>query len=154
MSESDGPEQKYALVLIGLLVTAVVAAMLGLGVWKARAVPAGAPAAAQTASVASVEHVLFEVGQDRLPVTALEVLQRVSNAARNNPATMVTVSAFHDASGNPEAGADLARRRAQQVQHALEANGVQPAQIALRQPEPTVPGGQATQAQRVEVRLE
>ena len=31
---------------------------------------------------------------------------------------------FHDASGDPEHNADLAKRRAQAVRHALEANGV------------------------------
>ncbi len=54
------------------------------------------------------------------------VLAKVADAARANGGVSVLISGFHDASGDPEKNADLAKRRAQAVRHALEANGVAP----------------------------
>ena len=64
------------------------------------------------------------------------------------------ISGFHDATGNPEHNADLAKRRAQAVRHALEANGVSPSQLVLDKPQETTGGADAREARRVEMRLQ
>lgn len=159
MSDQDNPEQKFALGLIALLLTAVVASAIGIGIWKARPAPVGAAPAATApadtaASTVAVERIYFAIGDDALPPEANEVLARVATAARATTTAVVSVSGYHDASGNAASNADLAKRRAQAVQHALEANGVQPAQIRLNKPIETTGGGDPAEARRVELRVE
>jgi len=158
MSDQDNPEQKFALGLIALLLTAVVASAIGIGIWKARPAPAdAAPAAtapAATANTVAVERIYFAIGDDALPPEANEVLARVATAARATTTAVVSVSGYHDASGNAASNAELAKRRAQAVQHALEANGVQPAQIQLNKPVETAGGTDPAEARRVELRVE
>ncbi|ARN21942.1 OmpA family protein [Piscinibacter gummiphilus] len=158
MSDQENPEQKFALGLVGLIVAAIVASVIALGAWKARPHPAAAPTAPAAAATAGttdgVERIYFQVGQDQLPPEAAEVLSRVSTAARANAAAVVSVSGFHDASGNAASNEDLAKRRAQAVQHALEANGVSGSQIKLNKPALTTGGADAQEARRVELRVE
>jgi outer membrane protein OmpA-like peptidoglycan-associated protein len=111
------------------------------------------PAAAAVAQEAQ-PRVYFEVDSDALPADAVEVLNRVADAARGKPGTTVLISGFHDATGNPEHNADLAKRRAQAVRHALEANGVSPSQLVLDKPQETTGGADAREARRVEMRLQ
>lgn len=158
MSDQENPEQKFALGLVGLIVAAIVASVIALGAWKARPHPAGASTAPTTAAAAGttdgVERIYFELGQDQLPADASEVLSRVATAARANAGAVVSVSGFHDASGNAASNEDLAKRRAQAVQHALEANGVSGSQIKLNKPALTTGGADAKEARRVELRVE
>ena len=115
---------------------------------KAPAQAAAAPAAA------AAPRVYFEVDSDALPGDAAELLARVAEEARAKPGAAVLISGFHDASGDPEHNADLAKRRAQAVRHALEANGVAPAQLVLDKPQQTLGGGDAREARRVELRIQ
>jgi len=157
MSDQENPEQKFALGLVGLIVAAIVAAVIALGAWKARPQSASAPAATATGTAGTtdgVERIYFELGQDQLPQDAAEVLSRVATAARANAAAVVSVSGFHDASGNAASNEDLAKRRAQAVQHALEANGVSGSQIKLNKPALTTGGTDPKEARRVELRVE
>lgn len=158
MSDQENPEQKFALGLVGLIVAAIVASVVALGAWKARPHPASAPAAPAAATTAGttdgVERIYFELGQDQLPQDAADVLSRVATAARANAGAVVSVSGFHDASGNAASNEDLAKRRAQAVQHALEANGVSGSQIKLNKPALTTGGTDAKEARRVELRVE
>jgi outer membrane protein OmpA-like peptidoglycan-associated protein len=164
MSDQENPEQKFALGLVALIVAAIVASVIALGAWKARPHPAGAstapaaatatPAATAAATTDGVERIYFELGQDQLPADAAEVLSRVATAARANAGAVVSVSGFHDASGNAASNEDLAKRRAQAVQHALEANGVSGSQIKLNKPALTTGGTDAKEARRVELRVE
>lgn len=153
MSDQEGSAEKYALAIVGLLVTGVVAVVVGFGVARSRPHAPPAPPAAETA-VAAVERILFDVGQDALPANANDVLERVSTAARARVGTVVLVSGYHDASGNLAANLDLARRRAEQVRHALEANGVSPSQVVLNKPVQTTGSGDPAEARRVEMRVE
>ena len=157
MSDQENPEQKFALGLVALIVAAIVAAVIALGAWKARPHPASAsaaPAAAAAGATDGVERIHFELGQDLVPADATEVLSRVATAARANAGAVVSVSGFHDASGNAASNEDLAKRRAQAVQHALEANGVSGGQIKLNKPVLTTGGTDAKEARRVELRVE
>lgn len=153
MSDANDDVQNYALAVLAGVVALVVAGVIALAVSTGRsAVPArpAAPAAAQEGQ----PRIYFEVDSDALPADASEVLNRVADAARGKPGTTVLISGFHDASGNPEHNADLAKRRAQAVRHALEANGVTPSQLVLAKPQETTGGTDPREARRVELRLQ
>lgn len=156
MSDQQDGAEKFALTLVALLVAAVVAGSMAFGVSRARAVNAAVATAtpADAMAVSSVETLFFAVGDDQLPPDANDVLARVAVAARSNAGATIAVSGFHDASGDRAANQELARRRAEQVRHALEANGVSPAQIILDKPAETTGGGDPAQARRVEMRLQ
>ncbi|KQP14929.1 sodium-translocating pyrophosphatase [Pseudorhodoferax sp. Leaf267] len=61
------------------------------------------------------------------------------------------VSGYHDASGDPEKNAELARQRAVAVRDALKAAGVAEDKIELSKPAQTQAGGPPAEARRVEV---
>jgi len=150
MSAQDDEVQGYALGVMLALVGFVVVSVIGLALYWHSHKPAAVPVV--SASVVGVaQRVYFELGQDSLPPEADEVLGRVADAARQNPQTRVLISGFHDASGDAAANADLAKRRAQRVQHALEANGVAPAQLQLNKPELTTGGADPREARRGDI---
>lgn len=156
MSDANDDAQNYALGVIAAVVALVIAGVLTLSI--SRSGPPKAPkppaqAAAEPAA-AMAPRVYFEVDSDALPADAAEVLARVAEEARAKPGVAVLISGFHDASGNAEHNADLAKRRAQAVRHALEANGVSPAQLVLDKPQQTLGGGDPREARRVELRLQ
>lgn len=156
MSDQDDDVQKYALGAVAFVVALVVAGVVGLAASRVLHAPraAGAAAAATaTADAAAAERIYFEVGQDSLPADALDVLNRVAEAARSSGGT-VLISGFHDASGDAAANADLAKRRAQRVQHALEANGLSADRLQLSKPAVTTGDGDPKAARRVELRLQ
>lgn len=157
MSDQEGVAEKFALTVVGLLVTAIVASVVGFGAYQASA-PADASAppatAAQDTPLAEVEHIHFAVGQVTLPPEAGEVLERVATAARSSDSAIVWVSGFHDASGNLADNQDLARRRAQQVLHALEANGVSRSKVVLNRPQQSLGGADPAEARRVDLRVQ
>ena len=156
MSDANDDAQNYALAVIAAVVALVIAGVLTLSISrsgppKAPKAPAQAAAALATAAAPRVD---FEVDSDALPGDAAELLARVAEEARAKPGAAVLISGFHDASGDPEHNADLAKRRAQAVRHALEANGVAPAQLVLDKPQQTLGGGDAREARRVELRIQ
>ncbi len=156
MSDANDDAQNYALAVIAAVVALVIAGVLTLSISRSgppKAPKAPAQAAAAPAAAAA-PRVYFEVDSDALPGDAAELLARVAEEARAKPGAAVLISGFHDASGDPEHNADLAKRRAQAVRHALEANGVAPAQLVLDKPQQTLGGGDAREARRVEVRIQ
>ena len=156
MSDAHDDAQNYALAVIAAVVALVIAGVLTLSISRSgppKAPKAPAQAAAAPAAAAA-PRVYFEVDSDALPGDAAELLARVAEEARAKPGAAVLISGFHDASGDPEHNADLAKRRAQAVRHALEANGVAPAQLVLDKPQQTLGGGDAREARRVELRIQ
>lgn len=158
MSDQDDDVQKYALGAVAFVVALVVAGVIGLAASRVLHAPkAAGPSATATApagaETSAAERIYFEVGQDSLPADAIDVLNRVAEAARSSGGT-VLISGFHDASGDAAANADLAKRRAQRVQHALEANGVTADHLQLSKPAVTTGDGDPKAARRVELRLQ
>lgn len=170
MSDQNDDTQNLALMVLSGIVALVIAGVIGLAISSrsgskappvaakapaAAAAPAAPPAAAAAPVVVSeaAERLYFEVGSDALPADAMGVLAKVADAARANGGVSVLISGFHDASGDPEKNADLAKRRAQAVRHALEANGVAPDRLVMSKPELTTGGTDPREARRVELRL-
>lgn len=154
MSDQDDDVQKVALAAVAFVVALVLAGVIGLAASRVLHAPkAGGTAVAAAADTSAAERIYFEVGQDSLPADATDVLNRVAEAARSNGGT-VLISGFHDASGDAAANAELAKRRAQRVQHALEANGVTADHLQLSKPAVTTGDGDPKAARRVELRLQ
>jgi outer membrane protein OmpA-like peptidoglycan-associated protein len=162
MSDQDDDVQKYALGAVAFVVALVLAGVIGLAASRVLHAPKAAGAAvastatataAAAAETSAAERIYFEVGQDSLPADAIDVLNRVAEATRSSGGT-VLISGFHDASGDAAANADLAKRRAQRVQHALEANGVTADHLQLSKPALTTGDGDPKAARRVELRLQ
>ena len=95
--------------------------------------------------------VYFARDSDLLPADAGETLRGMVDYLGQVRAARVTVSGFHDPSGNPLYNEDLARRRAVAVQAALRQAGVEAGQIELVKPLVTDAGGANWEARRVEV---
>lgn len=154
MSDNNDEVQNYALAVLAGVVALVVAGVIALAASTVIGAKAPAAAPAATATAATLPKVYFELDSDALPADALAVLAAVADAARSNPAAAVLISGFHDATGNPEHNADLAKRRAQAVKHALEANGVPPERLQLDKPQQTTGGADPKEDRRVELRLQ
>ena len=114
---------------------------------------AGTEAAATAGADEPAGRVYFAIGSDALPTESSELLVQIADAARARADKVVLISGFHDASGDAAQNAELAKRRAQAVRHALEANGVAPDRLVLDKPALTEGGADAAEARRVELRL-
>ena len=156
-SSSEDESTRHGLMVVAFLVVRVVAGVLGLGIKTAASrgaasavVPSAAgtpPAGAPQGEFAPPEKLSVAVGSDTLPADSDAVLARVADTVRAQNGVSVLISGFHDAAGDPEANADLAKRRA------LEANGVAPDRLVMSRPELTAGGPDDQEARRVELRL-
>ena len=158
MSDENDESRNYALLVLAGLVALVLAGVLALAVHKGlggSAKPAGTANGAATAIIVGEPQgrIYFELGSDALPADASAILVTVADAARANAGKVVLISGFHDASGDAATNAELAKKRAQAVRHALEANGVAPERLVLDKPSMTTGGADAREARRVELRL-
>ena len=158
MSDRSDETQTFVLLALAGLLTLVIAGVLGLAIARTTGstVDDGrSPYAAALQVVASEAggRVYFESGSDALPVDSTAVLVRVADAARMDSGRVVLISGFHDATGDPVANADLAKRRALAVRHALEANGVAPDRLLLDKPAMTADSTDPREARRVDLRL-
>jgi outer membrane protein OmpA-like peptidoglycan-associated protein len=163
MSSNDGTT-RYGLVVlagvVGLVVVGVLAfalSRIGRGA-TAPSTPVTMPPSATAPARMEVgfappEKLYFAVGSDALPADGNDVLARVAEAARAQYGVSVLISGFHDASGNAQMNADLAKRRALAVRHALESYGVSPERLVMSRPELTTGGADDKEARRVELRL-
>ncbi|SFB77352.1 Outer membrane protein OmpA [Polaromonas sp. OV174] len=177
VSQDDDSQQRVALFLVFGLVALVVAAVLFFGVnigraGKSAAAPAAqvtaplaaasepaTPSVAQAASDAAsvtveqgVVKFYFASGKADLAAGASEALADVVKGAQAG--RKLLISGFHDASGNAEKNAELAKQRALAVRDALKAAGVAEAQIELKKPEQLTGGGSDAEARRVEISLQ
>lgn len=162
MNEQNDDAQNYALMVLAGVVALVVAGVIALAVSTTMggtaqpAKPTTAIAATAPATAVAGEpegRIYFELGSAALPVDASDVLATVADSARAQAGKVVLISGFHDASGDAAQNADLAKRRAQAVRHALEANGVAPDHLVLDKPVVLTGGADAREARRVELRV-
>jgi len=156
MSDQNDDAQNYALMVLALVIGLVVAGVLALA--AATSLGRGGkgsirPEAAAAALAEPDGRIYFDLGSDALPVDSSAVLVRVADAARADPGKVVQISGYHDASGDAAQNAELAKKRALAVRHALEANGVAPDHLVMDKPVVTTGGSDAREARRVEMRL-
>ena len=154
MFEQDSDDnRKFALWLVFGVVTLVVASVLSFAIARTLGAGSSAPAVAGEALGEPVLRLYFELGQVELSADAQGQVAQVGDQVRVSGA-LVVISGFHDASGNAATNAAIARRRAESVQHALEASGVSPDRLVLRKPAQTLGGGDPKEARRVELHLQ
>lgn len=169
-TSDDDSQQRFALGFLFALIALVVSAVVGVTVYKQRAV-ARAPAVEPTAVVVapagtldmtgddvarvvvdgSVVRFYFATGRADLAQDAQAALADIARAVAGGRS--VIVSGFHDATGDADVNAQLAKDRAINVREALKSAGVPEDKIELRKPEVTLAGGPSAEARRVEVTL-
>ena len=169
MSEQNDETQTFALMGAGGVIALVLAGVLTLAVWANHRAHGAAPrpasatekganpiagqAAAQAQAAQVFRRIYFASGSEALPVGASQQLVDVADAVRGQPGRAVLIAGFHDASGDPARNAELAKRRAMAVRHALEANGLVADQLVMDKPVLAEGGADPGEARRVEVRV-
>jgi len=153
--EVEVEQRVVAVVVIGAILLAVGMA-LGFGIHKSRAKRAPAPAAAavmveEAKVVVEGNLVKFFFATGKADV-APEAAQALANAvAAAQAGKKLSISGYHDATGDANLNAELAKQRAQAVAAVLTAAGVTEAALELKKPEVLTGSGDNTQARRVEV---
>jgi len=157
--DNDQDMRVVGVVLVSVILLAVGLAV-GMGISKSRGAKPAAPAAAVVAAPvadgepsvvveAGVVKFYFASGKADLAAGAVQALGEAIAAAQAGK--MLTISGFHDASGDPAMNAELAKQRALAVRDALMGAGVVEAAMELKKPEQMVGDGSAAEARRVEV---
>ena len=142
MSAQDDDVQGYALGAVFGVVALVVAGVIALACFKTLHFQASqAPPLAQ--------HVYFEPLGEHLTAEAASVLARLAEAARENPQLTLLIAGVRGA--QVDTAAD--QRRVLRVRHALEADGVQPAQLVLGPAVEMSARGDAKETYRVDITL-
>lgn len=155
--QDEGTRSAFA-ILIPLIVL-VVGFVVGLGIHKAKG-PSAKPAATVVVDESQARVVVdngvvkfyFESGKADLAAGAAEALVDAMQAA--GAGKKLVLSGFHDATGNPEHNAELAKQRAFAVRDVLLAVGVAEAAIELKKPEQLAGTGSNAEARRVDVVVE
>lgn len=156
--QDEGTRTAFA-ILIPLLVL-VVGFVVGVGIHKAKgsAPKAVAVAAAPAANATDEPKVVidggvvkfyFASGKADLAAGAVQALGEAVKAATEGKT--LQVSGFHDATGNAEVNAEVAKLRALAVREALMSAGVAEARIVLRKPEELLGAAVNAEARRVDV---
>ena len=175
--ENKDEDQKFALIVLGGIITAVVVGVLALctlvgvgggdsaNAQKADASAMVAPAVLTTTAGAvsvtadeakvvvenGVVKFYFASGKADLATGANEALAEVVKGVKAGQKAVV--SGFHDNTGNLAANQELAKQRAISVRDTLVALGVPADSIELKKPENAEGTGDNAQARRVEVVL-
>jgi len=165
-SQDDEPEFRVlAFVLMAAVVLAVGLAV-GIGIQKSRGTGSTSTAAVPTTPAAMAAPVgddasvvvengvvkfYFASGKADLAPGALDALADAIRAAKAGK--RLTLSGFHDATGDPAFNAELAKQRAIVVRDALVGAGVAETAMELRKPEQTTGTGANAEARRVEVMI-
>jgi outer membrane protein OmpA-like peptidoglycan-associated protein len=155
MFSSDDDNQGLVLGVVFGVIALVIALVIGVAIYQTNSVPTPAPAAAIADDAASfkvengVLKFYFASAKADLASGAEAALSDVAKAVASGKT--VVISGFHDASGDPEKNAELAKQRAFAVRDALVAAGVAADKLELKKPEQTLADGAAQEARRVEV---
>ena len=95
----------------------------------------------------------FDSGKADLQPQSVTLIEGVIAAAKAKPSAKLSISGFHDSTGNLEQNQELAKQRAMKVRDALKAGGIAEERIELRKPEQVQGTGNDAEARRVEVKL-
>ncbi|MDM0020242.1 sodium-translocating pyrophosphatase [Variovorax saccharolyticus] len=123
----------------------------------AAAAPAAAPVAAADAgasikSEGGVVKFYFATSSAEVPAGSSAALADIVKSVQSGG--RVLVSGYHDASGDPEKNAELAKQRAMAVGAALKIAGVPDDKVELAKPAQAQADGPPAEARRVEVKLQ
>ncbi len=143
---------------VGGAVADAASAVVDAGASAVGAVAGGAAAALDklvdfAVSGDALSTVHFASGSNDLAPAEVAKLESVLDKLKAEPGKKVLLSGYHDASGDAQMNAELAKNRAKAVRAALTARGVEVDRVLLRKPEVTVGGADAAEARRVEIRL-
>lgn len=97
--------------------------------------------------------IYFPVSKTRLPADTSAKLTPIITYLKANPGSKVTISGFHDPTGDPISNETLAKMRANNVQAKLRAKGIAKNAIVMEKPQSTVGTGSVDEARRVEVKV-
>jgi outer membrane protein OmpA-like peptidoglycan-associated protein len=163
-SQDDEPEFRVLAFVLMIAVVMAIGLAVAFGIQKSRGTgsPSAAAAPATTAVVAvpvgddasvvvenGVVKFYFASGKADLAPGALDALADAIRAAKSGK--RLTLSGFHDATGDAAFNAELAKQRAMVVRDALVGAGVAETAMELRKPEQTTGSGNNAEARRVEV---
>ena len=113
--------------------------------------PAPAPAADATKPALPLAKVYFDSGKFEPPADLSKMLDEMVVYARANANSKLSISGFHDKTGDPAKNAQLAKDRGMAVKNALISAGVPEDRIMMQKPVETTGGGDDKEARRVEV---
>jgi len=148
--DTAGPAVNPLIKIINIVALLIVPLLPVAASTSGASAHAAAVAPVAVVAVSGVAKLYFETGKADLSNEANATLLKVIVIAKGNEATKLIVSGFHDASGNVEQNAELAKQRALAVAAALKANGIAESRIELKKPE-QVNGGDTAEARRVDV---
>jgi outer membrane protein OmpA-like peptidoglycan-associated protein len=116
-------------------------------------VPEPTPATPAPAAVAMPANakIYFGVNSYEPPADLGQQLDAIVTYARSSANTKISVSGFHDKTGDPAKNAELAKQRAKSVANALVSAGIPEDRLMLQKPQETTGGGDDKEARRVEV---
>jgi K(+)-stimulated pyrophosphate-energized sodium pump len=138
-------------------VALLIVPLLG-GDMKATAAPAQitAPAAqvAAPTATAALAKIFFATGGATLPADAEQALKPVLEFAKANAQAKLSISGFHDTTGDKMKNEELAKNRAQAVKAALVAGGIAEDRLQLQKPQETTGSGSEEAARRVEISVQ
>ena len=92
----------------------------------------------------------FETGKVEPPAELGGQLAKLVDWARATPTAKLSISGFHDTTGDPAQNAELAKNRAMAVAAVLKGAGLADDRIVLQKPQETA-AGDGREARRVEV---
>ncbi|MEY4561120.1 MAG: hypothetical protein RLZZ618_397 [Pseudomonadota bacterium] len=154
MSDTNDGTEKPAFILLTVLVTAVVAGVIGLGVAKSHRAAPPNPLGAQAEMPQPVDRVRFDPGQDSIPIDGQPALNKMAQSARSTDGAVIVISGGFNAGRDAAAHQALAVRRLAQIRHALEANGVAPSQLIMAAPSPLPPNSDPRLFDQIDMRLQ
>ncbi len=175
MSAEDDDNVGVVLGALLAVIAVVVAVVAFVGIYKMKPAKVAPPASALAAPAAGAPSAAAAVAQGLAEAASVKVVDGVvkfyfasgkSDVAAGGNEALATVvsgvaagkraviSGFHDATGDPEKNAELAKQRAFKVRDALTALGVAADKIDLKKPEQMLASGSDSEARRVEVAVQ
>jgi outer membrane protein OmpA-like peptidoglycan-associated protein len=179
---SDEQDDSHSLVgwVLGIAVTIAIAVAVIIGVMSAMNQGSGAPISASaptttlaaptaTSATAGTENtapanpvvsgspaaakVYFDSNSASTPAGTASLLEALVAYSKTSPNTKLSISGFHDKTGDADKNHELAKKRAMGVRDLLIAAGVPEDRIMLQKPVETTGGGDDREARRVEVNV-